>query len=101
MTNKDPKLREKKYWLINPVANLFAGITTGYVLEKNGMPHSVADIGLQVSVPAALGSLEYLVKKYVKKQDDIYSNTIVGSNILGLATFHYGNCAGRFLAKLF
>src|SRR3989344_3249185 len=99
MTNENPTLRENKYWLINPFANLFAGMATGYALEKNGMPYSAVDLGLQVSVPVGLGSLEFLVKKYVKNQDDIQGNTLAGSSALGVATFNGGNYAGRFLAK--
>ena len=101
MANENPISRDGKYLLINPFADLFAGVATGYALEKNGMPYSAIDLSLQVSVPIGLGSLEYLVKKYVKNQVDVQSMTIVCSSGVGIAAFNGGDYLGRMLAKSF
>ncbi len=100
MVDRDIIKRESKYWLINPIANWFAGIVAGYALEKNGMPYSEVDLGLQFGVPLGVGSLEFLVKKCIKKQDNVEGNTLAGSNALGITTFNGGNYFGRYLAKL-
>lgn len=93
--------KDNKYWIINPFVNFFAGMATGYVLEKSGAPMSELDIELQVGVPVGLGSLEYITKKYIKKQNYTSGLIIAGSSALGVATFHGGNTAGRYLANLF
>lgn len=92
---------DKNYWWINPLTNLAAGMITGFLLEQKGMPYSGTDLSLQFGVPAGLGSLEYLVKKQIRKEEsDVRDGILIGSSALGLTTFVCGDHAGRLLAKL-
>ena len=99
--NKLHKLLMDNYWFVNPVTNFVAGALTGYTLEKNGIPYSMIDVGIQANTPIALGSLEYLTEKKVRNYScDINIKTIRNSNLVGLGTFYLGNNIGRYLGKL-
>ncbi len=98
--NLTPELRDNRYWLINPLVHLVVGTASGYILEKNGINDSAVDLCFQMGFPVALGSLEYLVKRCIKKQKDINGDIIAGSNAAGLAILNGANKFGRYLAKL-
>ena len=90
----------ERYGVINPLANLMAGLGTGYALEKSGLPFSGVELGMEIGLPIAIGTLEYIVSRRRNEQEKIGTHIIAGSGGWAMSAFYCGDYAGRMLARL-
>ena len=101
------RILPRAYMVANLGAGFLSGLAVGYTLEKNNIPYSDYDTGLQLGVPAGLQTLEYttldLVNRVTEYRRAILDDEIVGrmtqGNFGALGTFLAGDHLGRLLAK--
>lgn len=95
------KCKDEKYLLISPAISFTAGAIQGYISGKSEMPIDIVDVSAMITIPAALGGIEYLVESKINQRKDIKKKTILAGAFVSIPAYNGGNLTGRYLSKLF